>query len=124
MSRSSILSDPKANPVGWRRWWVYQRERFPLLMHGIAIGVFSLAAVESGWRVSDRAGSPGLIELCLSFVVSFVFFALLRIADEFKDFADDARYRPYRAVPRGLVRLSELGWLGIGLVAAQAALKE
>jgi 4-hydroxybenzoate polyprenyltransferase len=37
----------------------------------------------------------------------------LRIADEFKDFEEDSRYRPYRPVPRGLVSLRELGVLGL-----------
>ena len=37
----------------------------------------------------------------------------MRIADEFKDFEEDSRYRPYRAVPRGLVSLRELGVLGV-----------
>ena len=27
------------------RWWVYQRERFPVLVHGALIGAFSLSAV-------------------------------------------------------------------------------
>jgi 4-hydroxybenzoate polyprenyltransferase len=35
-------------------------------------------------------------------------FFQLRIADEFKDREEDARWRPYRPVPRGLVKLSEL----------------
>ncbi len=121
MSDITSMSDPDFRPTGWRRWWIYQRERFPLLAHGIAILVFSFAAVEFGWQVSGKTGHPGAIELAVSFVTSFVFFALLRIADEFKDFADDARYRPYRAVPRGLVQLQELGRLGIILVAAQVA---
>jgi 4-hydroxybenzoate polyprenyltransferase len=38
-----------------------------------------------------------------------IFFAQLRIADEFKDCEEDAKYRPYRPVPRGLVTLGELG---------------
>ena len=42
-----------------------------------------------------------------------VFFLQLRIADEFKDFAEDSRFRPYRPVPRGLVTLTELGWVGV-----------
>src|SRR5205814_2059908 len=42
----------------------------------------------------------------------------LRLADEFKDFEEDSRYRPYRPVPRGLVTLRELGvlWALTGLV--------
>jgi 4-hydroxybenzoate polyprenyltransferase len=47
----------------------------------------------------------------VSFFCALLFFLQLRLADEFKDFADDSRFRPYRAVPRGLVTLQELGWL-------------
>ena len=49
----------------------------------------------------------------MAFVTVFLFFLQLRIADEFKDFEDDRRYRPYRPVPRGLITLGELAWLGI-----------
>ena len=45
-----------------------------------------------------------------------------RTADEYKDYDDDARYRPYRPVPRGLVSLRELGWVGVGAAAIQLAL--
>src|SRR5204863_9137674 len=32
---------------------------------------------------------------------------------------EDARHRPYRPVPRGLVRLRELGWIGVGIAVMQ-----
>jgi 4-hydroxybenzoate polyprenyltransferase len=48
----------------------------------------------------------------VGFSSAFCFFLQLRIADEFKDFEEDALYRPYRPVPRGLVTLPELGVLG------------
>jgi 4-hydroxybenzoate polyprenyltransferase len=51
-----------------------------------------------------------------------LFFLLLRISDEFKDFEDDSRYRPYRPVPRGLVTLRELAWIGVGAGTIQLAL--
>ena len=46
-------------------------------------------------------------------MTSLSFFLQLRIADEFKDFEDDARFRPYRPVPRGLVTLRELASVGV-----------
>lgn len=122
MSDITPVLETGANPAGWQRWWIYQRERFPLLTNGIAILLFSFAAVEYGWIASGKPASPGALELLLSFFTCFVFFALLRIADEFKDFADDARYRPYRPVPRGLVQLAELGGLGVLLAALQGTL--
>lgn len=104
------------------RWWVYQRERFPLVAHGLLILIFSIAAVGYSHLVAGRTGLPAGHTVLISFIGSFILFALLRIADEFKDFDDDTRYRPYRAVPRGLVQLRELGTLGLMLAATQLAL--
>ena len=102
------------------RWIVYQRERFPVLAHGALIAAFSIGAVcfsaqlraaRDGAAFSVRAGS-----LVVAFVSCLLFFFQLRVADEFKDFDDDLRCRPYRPVPRGLVTLRELS-----VVAAAAA---
>ena len=60
--------------------------------------------------------------LVVAFVTCLLFFLRLRIADEFKDFEEDSRYRPYRPVPRGLVTLRELGWVGVGAAVIQLAL--
>ena len=49
-------------------------------------------------------------------------FLQLRIADEFKDAEEDARWRPYRPVPRGLVKLSELRVMFIIAALMQIAL--
>src|SRR2546430_12635765 len=57
-----------------------------------------------------------------AFVTAFLFFLQLRIADEFKDFEEDSRYRPYRPVPRGLVGLRELAWVGVGTAVVQLRL--
>jgi 4-hydroxybenzoate polyprenyltransferase len=116
MQKSSHLFNP-----GQNRWWIYQRERFPILLHGLLIFVFSFAAVGYGHVATGHQGSPGAVAVLVSFIGSFITFALLRIADEFKDYEDDARYRPYRAVPRGLVQLSELGMIGALLAALQLA---
>ena len=58
----------------------------------------------------------------MAFVVVLGLFLQLRIADEFKDAACDARYRPERPVPRGLISLRELGRLGATVVLLQAAI--
>ncbi|MGI9174062.1 MAG: UbiA family prenyltransferase [Rhodothermales bacterium] len=103
------------------RWWIYQRERFPLLAHGPLVMAFSLSAlsVSSGLRgTSGFSFGAGAVALGSS----LIFFLLLRVAYEFKDFADDCRYRPYRPVQRGLVSLRELGVLGVGAAAVQLAL--
>jgi hypothetical protein len=105
-----------------RRWVIYQRERFPLAAHAPLVAAFSVSAVcfSSLLRGHIAVPRPGVI--IVAFLTALLFFLQLRIADEFKDFEDDARYRPYRPVPRGLVTLDELGWVGTGAAAVQLAL--
>jgi 4-hydroxybenzoate polyprenyltransferase len=104
------------------RWWIYQKERFPVVKHGLLIAIFSTAAIAyaNQLRPNPTAIAPGTV--LVAFIVVFLAFLQLRIADEFKDFADDARYRPYRPVPRGLVSLGELRAIGWGCVAVQLGL--
>lgn len=104
------------------RWIVYQRERFPLAGHVPLIAAFSLSAVCFSRLARGEAGLPSAAPLLVAFATALIFFLQLRIADEFKDFEDDARYRPYRPVPRGLVTLRELGWVGAGGAVVQLAL--
>jgi UbiA prenyltransferase family len=104
-----------------KRWWIYQRERFPLVAHGILIGAFSSSAVGYSSLLRD-SGLPARSSLLVAFASSFLFFLQLRILDEFKDSEEDAQYRPYRPVPRGLVTLRELGRIGLVAAGIQAVL--
>ena len=104
------------------RWVVYQRERFPLAGHGPLVAAFSASAVCFSSLVRGDAAWPSLASLLVAFVTSLLFFLQLRIADEFKDFEEDSRYRPYRPVPRGLVSLPELAWIGAGAAVVQLGL--
>lgn len=108
------MNDPEsaANPRGPARWWVYQRERFPLLAHGPLVVAFSCCAVSYSMLLRGAAGLPDWRACLVAFTVSLVFFFHLRVADEFKDAEEDARHRPYRPVPRGLVTLRELAVIG------------
>ena len=90
-----------------KRWWIYQKERFPLLAHGPLIAAFSACAVSFSALLRD-APAPDARMFVTAFGVCLLMFLQLRIADEFKDAEDDARWRPYRPVPRGLVTLREL----------------
>jgi 4-hydroxybenzoate polyprenyltransferase len=104
------------------RLWQYQSERFPVAGHGLLILTFTFSAIAFS-RVSR--GASGFIPFGLFIVgaiTSFLLFFLLRLFDEFKDAEEDARYRPYRPVPRGLVSLPELRRLGIGVVGLLALL--
>jgi len=102
------------------RWRLYFRERFPLPLHAPVIAVFSGSSFTYSWAVQGRRGLPVALALAVAFAVVLLFFLQLRILDEFKDFADDLRFRPYRPVPRGVVTLRSLGRLGLVAAAIQA----
>jgi 4-hydroxybenzoate polyprenyltransferase len=74
------------------RWWIYQRERFPLLAHSPVIAAFSLSAVSYSALIRGMHQLPGWKPCAIAFASSFLFFLQLRIADEFKDFEEDSRY--------------------------------
>jgi 4-hydroxybenzoate polyprenyltransferase len=96
-------------PRALRKWWIYQRERFPILTHGPLIAVFSFSTISFSAMARGHIQVPSAKAFVVAFASSFIFFLQLRIADEFKDFEEDAHYRPYRPVPRGLLTLRELG---------------
>ena len=103
------------------RWWVYQKERFPLAAYAPLIAAFGYAAV--GYSALARgAAVPGWRQALVAFLTSLLFFLELRLADEFKDFEDDLQYRSYRPVQRGLVKLRELAWIAAGCAALQLLL--
>jgi hypothetical protein len=107
-----------------RRFWTYQQERFPLFAHGPLILAFSLSAVCFSSLLRGVERFPAWPVVAVAFLSSFFSFLHLRLADEFKDFEEDSHYRPYRAVPRGLVSLRELGvlWALTGIVQLALAL--
>ena len=110
-------------PHGLSRWNIYQRERFPLLAHGPLIAAFSSGAVCYSAQLRGAATgarpSVSVASLVVAFVSCLLFFFQLRVSDEFKDHEEDARWRPYRPVPRGLVTLRELGWLAVASAVIQ-----
>lgn len=92
------------------RWWTYQKERFPVMAHGPLVIVFCLAVMLFS---SLQRGEewPEMTRIAGAVISTLILFFQLRVADEFKDFEIDSRYRPHRAVPRGLVSLRELARL-------------
>jgi 4-hydroxybenzoate polyprenyltransferase len=105
-----------------KRWWTYQRERFPIAGHGPLILAFSFSAVSYSRMLRNAPGFPPLLPAASAFVSCFLFFLQLRIADEFKDFEEDSAFRPYRPVPRGLVTLRQLALVFLLAAATQLAL--
>jgi len=108
VSETSISTEAKT-PVRAgviSRLWAYQAERFPVFQHGALIVAFGASAVCLSALL--RGDAPGIINILVAVLVLFGFFFQLRVADEHKDNEDDTKYRPERAVPRGLVSLAEL----------------
>lgn len=107
---------------GLKRWWIYQRERFPLARTSALVAAFAFSAVAFSGYLRSGAEFPSAASVTVAFLTLLGFFAQLRIADEHKDLADDSAYRPYRPVPRGLVTLAELRAIGLGIAAVQVLL--
>lgn len=103
------------------RWRLYFRERFPLALHAPVVAVFSSSSFIFAWVVIGQRSPPSAISLTGAFIVTLLFFLQLRIADEFKDFEEDQRFRPYRPVPRGIVTLRGLSGLCVISAGVQAA---
>lgn len=95
-----------------QRLFVYQKERFPVVQNGIAVAVFTFSAISYSRISRGEEGFVNAGTYAIGCLAAFCLFFLVRIFDEFKDREDDARFRPYLPVPRGLVSLSELSVLG------------
>ena len=104
------------------RWWVYQRERFPIFKHGLLIAAVCFGALVFSLPNGERPGPAALARFAVAFATVFLFFLQLRVADEFKDFEEDRQCRPHRPVPRGLVRLGELRTAAVVAAAVQLGL--
>jgi 4-hydroxybenzoate polyprenyltransferase len=105
-----------------KRLYIYQKERFPILGHGILVAAFSFSAVSYSRICRGAEGfiNPEIFGTGIFTTISL--FLLVRIFDEFKDAKDDARYRKELAVPRGLISFDELRIIGIVVVILQIVL--
>lgn len=105
----------------FKRFWIYQKERFPIFSYGLMVLTFAFSAMSYS-KILRGNFEISVLTLIMGALTSFGYFFLLRIFDEFKDAEDDAKFRPYRAVPRGLVSFKELKWLAIGIIGLQCVL--
>ena len=109
----------------FKKWYTYQKERFPVLTYGIyimviVIGTFCICnkiqSIMVGYAMEHYNylthisinSSIQWIRILPMFIVAFLQFLMVRIIDEFKDYEEDCKYRSYRPVPRGLITLKEL----------------
>jgi 4-hydroxybenzoate polyprenyltransferase len=113
----SVPSENNASFV--KRFYIYQKERFPFLGHGLLVCAFSFSAIAYSRICRGEQGFVSAKVFLLGIFTTITLFLLLRIFDEFKDAADDAAYRKELPVPRGLVSLDELKIVGIVVAALQ-----
>ncbi len=103
----------------FKRLLTYQKERFPLILNGIVIAVFTFSAISYSRICSEKTGFIDSVDYIFGFLITLSLFLMVRILDEFKDKADDAKYRKYLPVPRGLIKLKTLKLIGFIVVAIQ-----
>lgn len=141
MNRSNINSK-KSIIQNIKNFKIYLNERFPLGKNSFFVLIFTL----SGYIYTELLYNSKIIKSILSkevnrvpllwdkeidkvpiiwyklfplFIIIFMFFFQLRITDEFKDYEEDLKYRPYRPVQRGIISLKALGKIGISTVIIQ-----
>ncbi|MBC7865127.1 MAG: UbiA family prenyltransferase [Bacteroidia bacterium] len=94
------------------RFFIYQKERFPFLAHGLLISAFSFSAISYSRICRGAEGFVAWPRFLVAIFTTVTLFFLVRVFDEFKDKEDDAMYRKHLPVPRGLIKLKELAVLG------------
>lgn len=144
MNRSNINSK-KSIIQNIKSFKIYLNERFPLGKNSLFVLIFTL----SGYIYAGLLYNSKIIKSILSkevnrvplfwgkeidkvpiiwyklfplFIIIFMFFFQLRITDEFKDYEEDLKYRPYRPVQRGIISLKALGKIGIATIIIQIIL--
>ncbi|MEZ5012663.1 MAG: hypothetical protein R2794_00065 [Chitinophagales bacterium] len=92
---------------------VYLKERFPVFGNGLLIAVFTFSAIAYSRICRGAAGFIPITDFIIGIFATITLFLLVRIFDEHKDKTEDAQFRAYLPVPRGLITLAELrkvGW--------------
>ena len=144
MNRSNINSK-KSIIQNIKNFKIYLNERFPLGKNSFFVLIFTLSGyIYTGLLYNSKIIKPILLKeinrasllwdkeidkvpiiwykLLSLFIIIFMFFFQLRITDEFKDYEEDLKYRPYRPVQRGIISLKALGKIGISTVIIQIIL--
>lgn len=102
-----------------KRFYIYQRERFPFIGNIVLIGAFTFSALSYSRISRDVEGFVSLPTYLVGVFTTITLFLLVRIFDEHKDAEDDAMYRHELPVPRGLISLKELRMVAIPVLILQ-----
>ena len=121
-NKNEFSNEKENNSSLLKRLYIYQKERFPLLGHGILITAFSFSAISYSRISRGESNFVSMKAFLIGIFTTITLFLLVRIFDEFKDAKDDAAYRKNLPVPRGLVKLSELRTIAIIVIVLQIAI--
>lgn len=125
MERSQKNEYSKAeenNAAFGKRFYLYQKERFPVLAHGLLIAAFSFSAISYSRICRGEQGFVNWPVYFVGILTTITLFLLVRIFDEFKDAEDDAMYRKHLPIPRGLIRFEELKKIAIAIFILQISI--
>jgi 4-hydroxybenzoate polyprenyltransferase len=121
-AQQNEFSKPEENNSSFvKRFYLYQKERFPIAGYAVLVGAFSFSAIAYSRICRGAAGFVDWKIYLVGIFITITLFLLVRIFDEFKDAEDDAKYRKDLPVPRGLVSLRELAIVGTIIIALQIA---
>lgn len=88
------------------RWLVFINERFPIAEH--CISIFFLTLANSVVACAITGSVFYIVNFCIAYTVSLLFFFRLRCFDEIKDYATDQRVNPGRPLVRGVLSVGNV----------------
>lgn len=115
------MTEAKTNNSFIKRFYQYQKERFPFLQNGVVIAIFTFSAIS--YSIISR-GAENFVpweDFLIAIFQTVSFFFLVRLFDEIKDNEDDKKFRSYLPVPRGLISLKEIKWMAFAVIVLQVA---
>lgn len=119
-TQTNEFSKPEENNASFlKRFYIYQKERFPIVGHGLLVASFSFSAISYSRICRSVEGFVSWKTYFIGIFTTISLFMMVRIFDEFKDAKDDAEYRKYLPVPRGVISFKELMIMAIILATLQ-----
>ena len=89
-------------------WITFLKERLPLLSYlvlvvGLAMSGNVLGRAPAAAESAAESAATSWVATAIAAAGAFLFFAVLRIMDEYKDYEKDKIAHPHRPLPRGLI---------------------
>ena len=100
-------------------WITFLKERLPLPSYLVlVVGLAVSGNVLGGAAASAEPAAASWITTAIAAAGAFLFFAVLRIMDEYKDYEKDKVAHPHRPLPRGLIAPEQVAVAVKGLAVA------